>query len=212
MEGSDGVQQRFEWFARALRASPHNLLSPKALAELEDRHLPEAAVFARELPQVARILDIGSGGGLPGVVIAIMRPETDVHLLEATGKKARFLEELRDELGLSMTVHHGRAESLAKPPLSGSFDVVTARAVAPLSRLVGWCAPYLRPGGTLHAIKGERWEQELEEARSAITAAGLTVQRLPETADRAEGDLRPLVLILGRTTATRTGRAPRLVK
>jgi 16S rRNA (guanine527-N7)-methyltransferase len=122
--------------------------------------------------------------------------------MEATGKKARFLEQLRDELGLSMTVHHGRAESLAEPPLAESFDVVTARAVAPLSRLVGWCAPYLRSGGTLHAIKGERWEQELEEARSAIPAAGLTVQRLPEVAVRAEGDMRPLVVVLERTATT----------
>jgi len=178
----DPTQERLGVYARALRESPHNLLSARGLEELESRHLPESVAFALALPAVDRLLDVGSGGGLPGLVIAIVRPELDVHLMEATGKKARFLSEVAVLLGCTAEVHHGRAEELAKPPLVGTFDIVTARAVAPLDRLASLCAPYLRPGGRLHAIKGERWVSELETARGALRTAGLEVVSTPADA------------------------------
>lgn len=200
------AESRLSSFASLLRASPHNLLSPRALDELESRHFPESASFAESLPGSARVLDVGSGGGLPGVVIAIVRLDIEVHLLEATQKKAAFLTEAVETLGLSAVVHHGRAEALAVSPLRESFDVVTARAVAPLDRLVGWCAPYLKPGGHLFAIKGERWQLELEAARGSIAASGMVVHSLPETAEGSGGgpeedrDDRPRVVILERAT------------
>ena len=186
-----------ERYAGALRASPHNLLSPKGLSELESRHFPESLVFAATLTPGTRLLDVGSGGGLPGLVIAMTQPQIDVHLLEATGKKARFLEDVARELGLAVEVHHGRAEELARPPLADTFDVVTARAVAPLERLAPWCAPFLRPGGRLLAIKGEQWKAELEGASTAIRAAGLQVVSTPN----GQGDevtQGPLVVVLER--------------
>jgi 16S rRNA (guanine527-N7)-methyltransferase len=167
-------------FAELLRSSPHNLLSPKGLEELEERHFPEALEFARMLPVGPRLLDVGSGGGLPGIVVAMARPDLDVHLLEATGKKATFLRDAADSLGLDVTVHHGRAEECAVGDLSAGFDLVTARAVAPLDRLVPWTAPYLKSGGQIHAIKGERWAEELDAARSVIQRHGLRVLRTPE--------------------------------
>ena len=178
-QGAD-PDPRLRAFAELLRASPHNLLSPRGLAELETRHFPEALRFAASLPAGRRLLDVGSGGGLPGVVIAIARPDLAVELLDATGKKAAFLREVGQALDLQLAVHHGRAEELAHTDLAGAFDLVTARAVAPLERLVPWCAPFMTAGGTLHAIKGERWAEELAEADRAIVEAGLEVVATPD--------------------------------
>ncbi len=187
--------QKLVRFAELLRASPHNLLSPRGLEELESRHFPEALDFATSLPAGPRLLDIGSGGGLPGLVIAIARPDLEVHLLEATGKKAHFLSEASADMDVPVTVHHGRAEELATGALAGGFDLVTARAVAPLDRLVPWSSPYLGPGGQLHAIKGERWGEELEVARPLLQRHGLRVLRTP-TDDGPDG---PRVVVLERT-------------
>ena len=186
-------------FAELLRNSPHNLLSPRGLQELEERHFPEAVAFSASLPEGPRVLDVGSGGGLPGMVIAMTRPDLAVELLEATGKKAEFLTEAAARLGLSVVVHHGRAEELANSELAGTFDLVTARAVAPLERLVPWTAPFLRPGGQLHAIKGERWSEELAAARPTLERLGLGVRAVPSDV-RPEGhEGGPLVVVLERT-------------
>lgn len=181
-------------FAELLRGSPHNLLSPRGLAELESRHFPESVAFSELLPAEGRLLDIGSGGGLPGLVIALARPGLEVHLMDATRKKADFLRDASASLGLGVEVHHGRAEELATGALAGAFDVVTARAVAPLERLVPWAAPYLRPGGRLHAIKGERWAEELDQAGDAIDRSGMVVVATPD------GGPGPRVVVLERTT------------
>lgn len=191
-----GRQNALEAFATLLRASPHNLLSAKGLEEIESRHFPESVAFAESLPASTRLLDVGTGGGLPGIVIAIVRPDIEVHLLEATGKKARFLDDVATELGLSFTVHHGRAEALARPPLRDSFDTVSARAVAPLAKLSSWCAPYLRLGGRLHAIKGEQWRAELEASGDAIRRAGLRVVATPQEPRDERGG--PMVVVLER--------------
>ena len=191
----DEIARLLSAYAEAVHASPHNLLSPRGLEELSSRHIPEAVAFARGLPRTSRLLDIGSGGGLPGIVIAITRPDLELHLMEATGKKATFLSEVAARLELRVTVHHGRAEELARPPLTGSFDLVTARAVAPLERLVPWAEPYLGPKGQLHAIKGERWGEELDAARPTAERLGLRVVARP---GRSRGDLEPLVVVLGR--------------
>ena len=183
--GEDLVEQ-LRTFATLLRASPHNLLSPRGLEELEERHFPESIAFARMLPTGAKLLDVGSGGGLPGIIIAIVRHDIDVHLLDATKKKTDFLIEASARLGLRTHVHHGRAEDLLTGPLRDHFDAVTARAVAPLDRLVPWCAPYLRQGGRLFAIKGERWADELEAARPILAASGMMVSSVPDE-DQATG-------------------------
>ena len=156
--GEDHHAETLRAYADCVRASPHNLLSRAALGELETRHIPECRRFAERLPVTGRLLDIGSGGGLPGLVIAILRPELDVHLVEATGKKATFLAETAAALGLEVAVHNARAEDLARSSLRGTFDLVTARAVARLDALVPLAAPFLAPAGELHAIKGARWQ------------------------------------------------------
>lgn len=188
--------------ALAIATSPHNLVSARAREELESRHIPECQSFAGMLREPGPVLDLGSGGGLPGLVIAIMRPELDVHLLESTEKKADFLEQTAAALNLTVQVHHGRAEELARGPLRRAFGIVTARAVAPLERLVGWAAPYLAPDGRLYAIKGQRWAQEIEAAGSVLRRSRCEVVADPATDPQMGPDAvdphRPRVVMIAR--------------
>lgn len=199
--GPASTDARIERFATLVESSHHNLLSARGRSELRSRHIPESRAFAALLPRGAfRLLDLGTGGGLPGMVIAIVRPEIDVHLLDATRKKVEFLRESAERVGVRVTLHHGRAEELARGPLRGAFDVVTARAVAPLATLVGWAAPFLGSTGQLFAIKGERWREELDDAMDAIRNAGLLVVATPDDQRAAESATEPRVIVLGRMT------------
>jgi 16S rRNA (guanine527-N7)-methyltransferase len=194
------VADRLERFARLVASSPHNLVSKRARAELMTRHVPEAVAVARLLPQgTGRLLDVGSGGGFPGMVIAIVRPDLQVHLLDATAKKTEFLRRAAAEVGVEVTVHTGRAEELVRTDLGGSFDLVTARAVAPLARLLPWTIPFLRAGGVLCAVKGERWEEELRAAEPLLGRLGARVLATPEDLPAADpGTVTPRVLLLSR--------------
>lgn len=172
---------RLAVFAERVAASPHNLVSRADRTRLWERHIADCLSIVPQLPLSAhRLLDVGTGAGFPGLVIAIVRPDVEVHLLDATQKKVRFIEEVADELDVKVTLHVGRAEELSSGPLGGSFDVVTARAVAPLRRLVAWVTPYLGPSGVIVAMKGERWQEELDEAGDVIAAAGLEVLSTPD--------------------------------
>ena len=186
-------QQHLDAFAAAVRSSPHNLLSQRALDELESRHIAECAAFAATLPRGAQVLDLGTGGGFPGMVVAICRPDLQVTLLDGTTKKVAFLRAFADEHDISVETLDGRAEDLARHH-AGAFDVVTARAVAPLERLVPWALPFLRPGGTLHAIKGERWPEELRAAMPTIRHHRARVVAVP-TAENEDTDTPRVVII-----------------
>lgn len=188
-------------FAERVRTSPHNLVSRRAREELWERHISEALHLAARLPTPARVLDVGSGGGLPGMVIAIVRPELEVVLLDSSEKKTAFLEEVAAELGITVGVVRGRAEDLRDGGLRGRFDVVTARAVAPLERLLGWTLPFLTPGGLLYAVKGERWEQEVLDATTALRTWGGHVVATPSD----DPDMRPRVVVVRHGT-TREAR------
>jgi 16S rRNA (guanine527-N7)-methyltransferase len=188
--GSEELLQRF---AERIRSSPHNLLSRQGVEELESRHIPESVRFAQALPVASELLDIGSGGGLPGVVIAIVRPDIHVHLLEATTKKAEFLANATTAIGLDVTVHNGRAEDLGRGALADRFEIVTARAVARLDRLAELAMPFLAPGGILYAIKGQRWAEEASEDQRLVLEIISTPDRGSLTG--AEG---PLVVGLRR--------------
>lgn len=178
-------EELLQAFSDAVRSSPHNLLSDRALEELEERHIAECVAFAGSLPEDRDVLDLGTGGGFPGMVIAITRPDLRVTLLDSTGKKILFLREFAAEHELSVQTLRGRAEDL-QTEHAGAFDIVTARAVAPLERLVPWALPFLRPGGRLHAIKGERWPQELKAALPTVQRLGARVVSVPGHADSAQ--------------------------
>jgi 16S rRNA (guanine527-N7)-methyltransferase len=147
------------------------LIGPRETERLWDRHLLNCAVVAELLPERGVLVDIGSGAGLPGIVLAMLRPSLDVILLEPLLRRSVFLEECVATLELSnATVVRARAEDKAAAHIKA--DIATARAVAPLDRLVGWAAPLLRPGGELLAIKGQSAEEEIEAARGVLSRLG----------------------------------------
>jgi 16S rRNA (guanine527-N7)-methyltransferase len=148
------------------------LIGPRETERLWDRHLLNCAVVAELLPEHGVLVDIGSGAGLPGVVLAMLRPSLEVILLEPLLRRAVFLEECVAELGLSnATVVRARAEEKAATYIKA--DIATARAVAPLDRLVGWAARLLRPGGELLAIKGQSAAAEIEAAQGVLSRLGV---------------------------------------
>lgn len=148
------------------------LIGPREVPRLWERHLLNCAVVADPaeglVPEGALAGDIGSGAGLPGVVWAIARPDLRIVLVEPLLRRSTFLEEAVQSLGLSdrVLVWRGRAEDA--PSTLPPMDVVTARAVAPLNRLLGWTIPLLRPGGLLVALKGGSAETEVVEAAAEI--------------------------------------------
>jgi 16S rRNA (guanine527-N7)-methyltransferase len=125
------------------------------------------------IPIGASLVDVGSGAGLPGIVLAVARPDLTITLVEPLARRTAFLSEAVTALGLAATVQvvRGRAEDVVDGPPAGT-DVVTARAVAALDRLAGWCLPLARVGGRLLALKGASAADEVAEHRAAIVAAG----------------------------------------
>lgn len=152
------------------------LLGPREVDRLWDRHLINCAVLAEVVPDRASVVDIGSGAGLPGIVLAIVRPDLSITLLEPLLRRTTFLTECVTMLDLpNVTVRRGRAEEVGR---EFSVDVVTARAVAPLDRLARWALPLLRPGGELLALKGERAAAELKEAGPVLDGFGIRTAEL----------------------------------
>jgi 16S rRNA (guanine527-N7)-methyltransferase len=163
------------------------LVGPREVPRLWDRHVLNCVAVAPLIGPGAQVVDAGSGAGLPGIPLAIARPDLDVVLVDAAERRCRFLSEVVAVLGLEhVHVRQARVEQLA----GLGVDVVTARALAPLPRLVGWCLPLLRPGGELLAIRGEHAEAELAQAAGELAEQGASaweLQRvfLPDTGDDA---------------------------
>lgn len=159
----------------ALLAGPgvtRGLIGPREASRLWERHMLNSAVLGELAPDGARVLDVGSGAGLPGIPLALARPDLAVTLLEPMGRRVTWLEEVVAELELPVRVHRGRVEDVVVRSALGEWDVVTARAVAPLGRLASWCLPLVHPGGRLLAIKGERASEEVARDAGAVRSAG----------------------------------------
>jgi 16S rRNA (guanine527-N7)-methyltransferase len=162
-----------DFLARLLAMNEQvNLTAIKDPAEAWERHALDALSLVpllTDLAPGARLADIGSGGGLPGIPLAIARPDLKVVLVESTQKKAAFLAAVAEALGLgNVTVLAERAEKLLQGELFGAFDRVTARAVGRLSLLVPLTVPFLRPGGEALLVKGQRADEELAEAAHVL--------------------------------------------
>ncbi len=153
-----------------------NLVGPDTVADLWRRHMLDSAqLFPRLPPGCRRVVDFGSGAGFPGLVLAVMGAP-DVHLVESDTRKAAFLREAARVSATQVTVHVGRIERL--PPLGA--DVVTARALAPLAKLLELAAPHLAPGGRCLFLKGRGAEDELTAARKEWM---ITADRTPSVTD-----------------------------
>ena len=153
----------------ATRGVEQGLLGPREVPRLWDRHLLNCAVVAELIePRRGTLLDLGSGAGLPGLVLAMVLPDVTVTLLEPMERRCRFLTECVTELGLAnVSVLRGRAEDVTL-----RTDVVTARAVAPLPRLAELAMGVVRPGGMVLAIKGRTAAEELKAAGPVLRRIG----------------------------------------
>ena len=156
------------------------LIGPREADRIWERHLLNCAVLTDLLPDRAHVVDVGSGAGLPALVLAIRRPDLSVDAVEPLERRCAFLREAVDSLDLTdrVRVVRGRAEQQEVRALVGNADWVTARAVAPLDQLVRWCLPLLRAGGTLLALKGRRAAAELQQHADAIRKSGGTDARV----------------------------------
>jgi 16S rRNA (guanine527-N7)-methyltransferase len=146
------------------------LIGPRELPRLWERHLVNCALIGEAVPQGASVCDIGSGAGLPGLVLAIVRPDLDLLLVEPLLRRTIFLEEAVEELAVrNVEVLRARAEELHG---RRDFDVVTSRAVAPLDRLARWSLPLVRQGGEMVAMKGSSAAAELEDHARVVERLG----------------------------------------
>ena len=152
------------------------LIGPREVPRLWDRHLVNCALLAPLVPADVTAVDLGSGAGLPGLVVAIARPDLRVTLLEPMARRTAFLEEAVRELELgNVEVVRGRAEDWSR---ANRFDVVTARALAPLPQLLRWALPLVTPGGAVLAMKGSSAAEEVEAAAAELRRAQATAEVL----------------------------------
>lgn len=148
------------------------LIGPREVPRLWERHLLNCAVVGELIPEHATVVDVGSGAGLPGIPLAIARPDLSICLVEPLLRRTVYLAEIVDSLGLSVTVVRGRAEQPGVIKEAGGCDVVTSRAVAPLEKLARWSLPLIHEGGVMLALKGSTAEDEIERDRAALSRVG----------------------------------------
>nr|WP_238219723.1 16S rRNA (guanine(527)-N(7))-methyltransferase RsmG [Tsukamurella pulmonis] len=164
-----------EEYARVLATDGvvRGLIGPREVPRLWERHVLNCAVLGELLDSGETLVDIGSGAGLPGVPVAIARPDVEVVLVEPLLRRAVFLEEFCGPRLPNVRVVRGRAEERSVVEAVGGADAVTSRAVSGFPKLAPWSAPLLRDGGRLLALKGSRAAEEIEEHRAILTKAGL---------------------------------------
>jgi 16S rRNA (guanine527-N7)-methyltransferase len=168
----DGLERALE-FARILADTgvSHGLVGPREVPRLWERHILNCAVVHEAFPRGVSLIDVGSGAGLPGLALAVVRPDLHVALVEPMLRRTNWLSETIGALGLeNCTVHRGRAEEFHGTLMA---PYVTARAVARIDRLARWTFPLLEQGGTLVALKGQQAAVELEEERARLTRMGM---------------------------------------
>jgi len=207
--------EQFEVYRRQLLGGRRlaNLTSLRDRASIERRHFAESLALLNVLERTAvvesPVIDIGTGGGVPGLPFKIARPDLNMTLLEAAAKKVRFLEDTVRELGLGgVAVIQARAEDLAREPdHRGVYALALARAVAPLRILVELALPFLYVGGYLATPKGSGAEREAKEAENAVAVCGGTINSVEPLDLPGPGPLPTLVLV--RKTAETPDRYPR---
>ena len=163
-----------------------NLTRHTDVEKFVSRDVADAVAIAPHLAVGEHLLDVGTGGGVPGVLLAILRPDLQVELCDSVGKRARAVREIVAEIGLAIPVHEGAAQPLVAAAAEagdrggkpGRFDVLVVRAVAPLLKLLGWFEPLCDAYGRMLVVKGPRWEEEKGEARHRGFVKKVGVRRI----------------------------------
>ncbi|HET9898715.1 MAG TPA: 16S rRNA (guanine(527)-N(7))-methyltransferase RsmG [Streptosporangiaceae bacterium] len=185
-------------------AVERGLIGPAETDRIWDRHLLNSAVLAGLIPPRCRLVDLGSGAGLPGVVLAMILPEAEVTLLEPMARRTAFLSECVRELDLpNVSVTRGRAEDLAGRMMA---DVVVARAVARLDRLAVLAAGLARPGGLVLALKGAAAAQELQAAGDVLARVAVGPAKIVSAGDAVLSEPATVVRFVTREAARRRAR------
>ncbi len=168
------------------------------------KHLADSLIVARHIPEGARVIDVGCGGGFPTFPLAIARPDLSITALDSTEKKIRFVDAAAKSLGLSnICAIAGRAEALARGDLRESFDVATARAVAALPILTELCMPFIKVGGHFAAMKAVKADTEIADTASLFTTLGGSSPEIYETELRGgEEVLSRAVIVVKKLKAT----------
>jgi 16S rRNA (guanine527-N7)-methyltransferase len=170
------AEQYVAWLAD--QGVARGLIGPREVPRLWERHVLNCGVVAEVIAAGATVRDVGSGAGLPGVPLALARPDLRIELVEPLLRRATFLTETIERLGIpGVRVTRARAEELRG---AARVEVVTARAVAPVHKLAGWCLPLLRPGGSLIALKGARVHDELAAAQDELRRLGASSWEVSE--------------------------------
>jgi 16S rRNA (guanine527-N7)-methyltransferase len=149
------------------------LIGPREVSRLWDRHVLNSVALAEAVPDGARVVDVGSGAGLPGIPLGLARPDVTLTLVEPMARRVEFLQDVVEALDAPWRIIRGRAEERSVVRAVGPVDVVTARAVAPLPRLVGWCRGLLAPGAQLVALVGAKAAAEVPSLVPELEAAGM---------------------------------------
>lgn len=181
-----------------------NLTAITEPKEIAVKHFLDSILVLKEMKvsQKASLIDVGTGAGLPGVALAILRPDLKLTLLDSLNKRLIFLSDLLEKLGLHAELVHARAEEAGrKKEYRGKFDVATARAVATLPVLCEYCLPFLKVGGVFAAMKGPNGPEEMKSAKKAISLLGCDAVQC-RSYELPEGDARTLIQI------RRTGSLP----
>jgi len=179
-----------------------NLTGISGKREMIIKLLLDPLVALPYLSSSGTVLDIGSGAGIPGLPLKIARPGFEVHLIESKAKKVSFLRDMIRRLGLKgVEAYKGRAEKRDDmPKLFKFYDIVTARALAPLKKTIGICFPYLEPGSLLVTFKGSRVDQEIEDSKRLMGELDLRIsKKIPYSLPETEGKRYILILEKGRT-------------
>jgi 16S rRNA (guanine527-N7)-methyltransferase len=188
-------------------AVTRGLIGPREVPRLWERHLLNCAAVAELVPMEAFLVDVGSGAGLPGIAIAIARPDVSVTLVEPLQRRVTWLEEVVADLGLeNVTVCRARAEEVRGVIAA---DVATARAVAALPVLAGWCLPLVRPGGQLLAVKGRTAAEELDASVDELTRLGATGWEIRTCGETALAEPTTVVCVTAGAAVRRGGAGRR---
>ncbi len=174
-----------------------NLTAITEPREVAIKHFLDSILLLKymDIPQGAKLIDVGTGAGFPGLPLKIMRPDIKLTLLDGLNKRLIFLQDVLDKLKLSAELVHARAEEGGRQPkYRGAYDFATARAVAPLNLLGEYCLPFLKMGGVFAAMKGPQITEELDSAKNAVKLLGCTLEKTEEFT-LPGGDGRSLVLI-----------------